>query len=144
MSGYLSIQKQEREGIKMNIGIDLDHTITDAPWLFRILAKGLLAEGHLVYIITYRENREDTIKDLHDLDIPYTELITPLGDTLPPGPWKAKIAEKINLDIMIDDAPEVIRDMPKKVKTLWMFDKSVFDINTCILGIKASPNIQII
>jgi len=128
----------------MNVGIDLDNTITDAPWLFRILAKGLLADGHRVYIITYRDERKTTIEDLHDLGIPYTELITPVGCTLSPGSWKAKIAEEVDLDIMIDDAPEVIRDMPKKVKTLWMFDKSVFDINACILGIKASPKIQII
>lgn len=131
----------------MNIGVDIDHTITEAPELFSAMLNGFLASGHKVFIITYRSNldRLMTEKELESYNVKYTKLImTPEDPPLPPGPWKCKIARQIDLDIMIDDAPEVIRDMPKKVKTIWLFDRSIFDIDACILGIKASPKIGII
>lgn len=128
----------------MNIGIDLDNTITEIPEFFSTLTNSFLKAGHRIFIITYRDelDRPKTMEELDTYGIAYDHLIMlPPNTRLQPGPWKGQIAREVDLDIMIDDAPEVIKEMPKKVKTIWFFDKSIFNIDACILGIKASPKI---
>jgi orotidine-5'-phosphate decarboxylase len=128
----------------MRVGIDLDDTITEAPFFFRIIAKGLMADGHEVYIITFREDLNLAIQDLKKYDIPYTNIFVPEQNDKSPEKWKAKIAIKLGLDIMVDDSPEVLDAMPKNVKTIWFCDRNVFSLETCIMALKAAPKIGMI
>lgn len=127
----------------MKVGLDLDYTITAAPEFFRVLAKALIESGHEVHIITYRDSLEDTKRDIQDLDMPYTELHLPVGE-VEPHVWKAEMAKKLGLAVMIDDAPEVIAAMPKGVLRLWLADPEVFDMNKCVKALKEVPKMDIV
>lgn len=130
----------------MKIGLDLDFTISELPQFFAILSKALIAEGHEVHIITYREKFDtgNTIIELNDYGIAYTQLHIPdHNNTLTMEAWKAEIA-KIGLDLMIDDSPEVLHAMPPNVKRLWMCDPQVFNLKTCIMAMRAEMRMDTI
>lgn len=108
------------------IGIDIDGTITECPFIFSALAKGLLADDHEVHIITYRqeEERGKTIKELADYDIPYTVLhMAKAQDEM--GAFKASVAEEVGIDVMFDDSLRCLLAMPKGVKQFWTWDANV-------------------
>ena len=86
----------------MIVGIDLDHTISDLPAFFTVLAAALLESGHEVHVITYREvGTEDRVRaELAELGIRYTDLHLPQGPASPPE-WKAEVARTLALDLMI-------------------------------------------
>ncbi len=119
----------------MKIGLDLDNTITDAPWLFSILCAGLIAKGHEVHILTYRDgDPEETAEELRILGITYTELHLPTV-TEDMSKWKGRLAKELRLDVMIDDSPENLAEMPENVTRLWMCDPEIYNLKACIAGL---------
>jgi hypothetical protein len=119
----------------MKIGIDLDDTITAMPEFFAIITKALI-QKHQIYIITYRDGREATIIDLNDYNISYTELIMPNDNDETPQAFKSRVATELGIDLMIDDSPENLSEMPPGVKRMWMCDDDVFDLKKCIRALK--------
>lgn len=61
----------------MIIGLDLDGTITRCPQFFAVISKALVAAGHKVYIVTWREDKEFTLEDLAEHGITFNQLIMP-------------------------------------------------------------------
>lgn len=115
----------------MIVGLDLDNTISDMPWLFSILSKGLMAEGHEVHVITFRddddEKRAETEEELKESGISYTALhLAP--NNISAEDWKAAMATALKLDVMFEDSPENLHAMPEDVKTVWLCDRSLFNL----------------
>lgn len=120
------------------IGIDLDYTITEMPWFFAPLTAALKQAGNEVHIITYRdrEDRGEAESELRELQIQYDQLHLPEDDALPAA-WKAAVCARLGLDLMIDDAPEVLAALPPATKRLWICDPEVFDLGVCIKAMQA-------
>ena len=117
----------------MNIGLDIDGTISESPQFFALLSAVLKAAGHKVHIITYRDpspqSVEETKRELADWKIAYDELHLPNNDpSIGMGEWKRDVAEQLDLDIMIDDSLEVLAAMgamSKKVLRFWVIPEDV-------------------
>ena len=124
----------------MILGIDLDHTISDLPLFFSVVASALVDAGHEVHIITYREpGTEERVRaELDDLRMRYTELHLPRRACSAPE-WKAEVAIRLGLDLMIEDSPEVLSRMPDTVRRLWLCDPQVFDLDVCIRALRGKP-----
>ena len=122
----------------MKVGLDVDFTITDAPWLYKAMARALLEEGHEVHIITYRdwEKRREVERELTEYGVRYTGLHLPKNDDDLPPAWKASVAREVGLDLMIDDSPEVLAAMPRAVKRLWVCDPTVFDLGRVVHALR--------
>lgn len=103
----------------MRIGLDIDGTITKAPEFYSIITRALLLTGNEVHIISYRETNliEYTYAQLRKWKIQYTRLHMTSEDISAPE-WKARIATKMGLDMMIDDDIANLMAMPKEVKRL--------------------------
>ena len=115
----------------------LFNTISDLPEFFSILAAALVGGGHEVHIITYREvGTEDEVRaELRDLNIRYTEVHIPRSSCSAPE-WKSELAVQLDIDLMIEDSPEVLSRMPASVQRLWLCDSQVFDLDTCIRALR--------
>jgi hypothetical protein len=114
----------------MNIGIDIDGTISESPQFFALLSRVLRAAGHQVHIITYRDpspqSVAETKQELASWKIAYDALHIPDdGLSIGMGEWKRDVANATNLDIMIDDSLEVLAAMPKKVLRFWVVPEDV-------------------
>lgn len=92
----------------MNIGIDIDETITAIPAFFSLMTSSLRKQGHKVFIVTFRHKatRQETKKQLKEMGIEYDTLI--MGEHVMDPPWKAKQCVKHKLDVFFDDSIEVI------------------------------------
>ncbi len=121
----------------MIIAIDLDNTISDAPEFFSVVATALVDAGHEVHIITYREvgTHDDVRAELREFGIRYTQLHLPQSDCSAPE-WKAELAVKLGVDVMIEDSPEVLSRMPSTVRRLWLCDATVFNLDTCVRALR--------
>jgi hypothetical protein len=97
----------------MKIGLDLDKTITEVPWMFSALTKGLIADGHEVHIITYRDTNiiDYTKKQLIELGIQYTELHLPPNKEISPEEWKASLVSRHGINVMFDDEVSILSNM---------------------------------
>ena len=128
----------------MKIGIDIDGTITEARQFFSFLTHVLLESGHEVHIISYREDtREQIRQELKVYNVRYTDIHLPQpNDAM--DVWKGKLAEKLDLDIMFDDSPEVLDKMPLKVKRFWMCNPEVINMQHVITGLRAGMRIGVI
>lgn len=117
----------------MRIGLDLDDTITALPEWFSVVTKALVAAGHEVHVITYRSpgTEAEVQVELAELGIEYTGLHLPTAGELPPA-WKSRVAGELELDLMIEDSPEVLVRMPKGTARMWLCDPEVFDLARCI------------
>ena len=96
----------------MVVGMDIDDTITRHPAFFSFLAGALLAAGHEVIIITFREDREDTKALLEEWNIGYTKLITSSIEACfehGVNEWKAAVCRENQVEIFFEDDPEVIQ-----------------------------------
>jgi hypothetical protein len=124
----------------MKIGLDLDDTVTELPVLFALLAQTLLAAGHEVHVITYREigSEARAAQDLEDHGVRYTALHLPKRLESAPR-FKARIAASLGLDLMIDDSPEVLAAMPPGVRRLWLCDPNFFDLGRCVQALNERP-----
>ncbi|MDP1711965.1 MAG: hypothetical protein Q8K86_05860 [Candidatus Nanopelagicaceae bacterium] len=111
----------------MKVGIDIDGTISDAPWLFQALTEGLKTFGHEIHIITFRGDRQSAVADLQHWKIKYDKLHTTSKD-VPIGVWKREIVQDYGINFMIDDMPEVLRTMPPGVGRLWLCSPEIYKI----------------
>jgi predicted ATP-dependent endonuclease of OLD family len=128
----------------MNIGIDLDGTITEMPQLFAVLTNALIATGNKVHIITYRDDtKEEIAKELEDFGVSFTEIWLPNKDVNPVA-WKRELAKVLDLDMMFEDSPEVLDGMPEKVKRIWICNQEIFNLKICIAALKADTRIALI
>lgn len=117
----------------MIIGVDLDDTITELPEFFAFVSAALVRSGHQVHVITYREvgTEDEVLAQLKELGMHYTHLHLPHAPCSPPQ-WKAEVAAKVGLDLMIEDSPEVLSQMPSSVKRLWLCDAELFNLDVCV------------
>jgi len=117
----------------MIIGIDLDETISDLPEFFSVITAALVSAGHEVHVITYREiGTEASVKtELAEFGIHYTDLHLPSDFRTAPE-WKSELAEKLGVEIMFEDSPEVLARMPGSVKRVWICDPEIFDLDRCV------------
>jgi hypothetical protein len=129
----------------MNVGLDLDETITEMPWMFSLITTGLKAAGHKVYILTYRdsEERQRTVEELVDHSIVYDQLYVAPADVDAPE-WKAKMATELHLDVMFDDAPEVLDALPEFTKRIWVCDRDVFDLGVVVGALQDHTRLPVI
>src|SRR5262245_56407316 len=96
----------------MIIALDIDDTITQHPPFFALLSSSLMAAGHQVIIITFREDRARAEADLRAWGISYTTLVTAsLEQHLEHGvyEWKAAMCRRHAVDIFFEDNPDVLR-----------------------------------
>ncbi len=94
----------------MNLGLDLDGTITENPHLFSILSHSWPAN---VYIITYRNDLAKTKAELNEFGIFFNEVI--LVKSLSE---KAKHIQELNISVYFDDQDEVLNTIPESVTVL--------------------------
>jgi hypothetical protein len=122
----------------MKIGLDLDDTLANIPEFFKIVCAALFAAGHEIHIFAYRDEnrRAETEQELSEQKVPFTELHLPAEED-EMAPWKARVAGRLELDLMIDDSPEVLAHTPRKVKRLWLCDPEIFDLGACIRALKS-------
>ena len=121
----------------MVVGIDLDNTITDIPWMFAIISKALVDAGHEVHVITYRE-RGDTEQEMKGLGMTWTKVHFPEDHPLGGGSipkWKAAVVKELNVSVMFEDSPENLAELPPDVKRIWICDPEIFDLNKCLKGL---------
>ncbi len=100
----------------MNIGIDLDGTITARPEFFARLTKALTAGGCRVFVIPlrHRSNQAATEAELHELGIVFHKVICAhVGVDAPV--WKSRWAKRVRLDAMFEDSPDNLNAMPNGV-----------------------------
>jgi len=124
----------------VNIGIDIDGTISAAPEFFAVLTRTFRREGHKVYIITYREPMavEATRRELADWGIEYDDMHL-CGNAEDMGPWKAKIAKLLDLDIMFDDMPQSLCRLAPEIKRFWLCDSEAYDLEQFVTGASGPP-----
>ena len=97
----------------MNIGFDIDDTITRCPEFFSVISKALVGAGHHVYIITFRTNTDEVAELMHDEGIAFTEIIT-CGAEIPPdgfSKWKANIIHQRSIKIYFEDYCDVVNEV---------------------------------
>jgi hypothetical protein len=105
----------------MNIGLDVDGCISEAPEFFAVLSHAFRAAGHRVYVISFRDQcgQKDTEAELSMWGISHDGLfLAPRNETQSMWKWKAEIAERLKIDVMIDDSPNVLNAMPLPVVRL--------------------------
>lgn len=117
----------------MNIGLDIDDTITRHPEFFAFLSQSLRAAGHRVIIITFRDDPRSTADDLAAMGIVYDELITvtaELCQTHGVDEWKAAMCRQHGVEVFFEDDPDVLRHVDESVVCMMPFDKEyhVIDI----------------
>ena len=117
----------------MRIGVDLDETISALPEWFALLTKAVITSGHEIHVITYRPAGTEPaiIAELEGHGVAFTRLHVPTKSVDAPT-WKGELAEKLELDLMIEDSPEVLARMPARTARLWLCDPEVFDLDVCV------------
>jgi hypothetical protein len=119
----------------MQIALDIDDTITRCPEFFAFLSKAMLAAGHKVYIISYREDREFSEEDLAGHGIVFDELILPTEQEMQrrnaenwrqeASRWKAEVCRRFGIDVLFDDMPEVVNALGKDTVAFMTVDPSL-------------------
>jgi hypothetical protein len=121
--------------VKMKIGFDLDGTL-DRPQL-ATLARYLHEEGHEVHVITcsriaqfgYSETRDNKVKKLLRLAVPYTKLHLVEGGTYSEaGVAKAGVIEREGIELMFDDSPTFCEIMTGLTKAVILRVKEPMDM----------------
>lgn len=111
---------------RIKIGLDLHGVIDQDPNFFATLSFHLRSEGHEVHILTGRELCDSLIEQLHKANIGYNKIFSitsyhkeigthvsykdddPNYPLIAPPKWdrtKADYAERVGLDLHIDDSP---------------------------------------
>ncbi|MCO8122620.1 hypothetical protein NHH03_12810 [Stieleria sp. TO1_6] len=101
------------------LGLDLDGTITDAPEFFSAWTNSW--PGRVV-IITYRTDREKTIRDLEEHKIRYDDLV--LVDRMD---GKAAVIAEYGVTMYVDDQPEMLKNVPAGVNVMLFRNEGNFD-----------------
>lgn len=94
----------------MNVGLDFDDCFTRDPIGWAAIVKLLVSRGHLVYIVTWRN--EEEAKEVH-AEMQYWQVdIEGIYATDRKAKEKFMYAQGIRIDVMIDDNPRAwIQDM---------------------------------
>ncbi len=112
----------------MRIAIDIDDTITRCPAFFSLVSRSVLAAGHEVIILTYREDREQTESDLDEWGIAYDELVMASSIELDRTgffEWKPKVCRDRRIDILFEDMPEVINGLDESTVAFMPVDRTI-------------------
>ncbi|MCC5828118.1 MAG: hypothetical protein JJU36_01600 [Phycisphaeraceae bacterium] len=119
----------------MNIGLDINGTITECPEFFSLLSHALRQAGHRVFIVTYRDPdiTDCTRQELEEYGVSFDDIYFPRDEEHLPD-FKARIADELELDLFIDDMPETFMAMPAKVKRLWLCDPAIYDLRRITSG----------
>ncbi len=117
----------------MNVGIDIDATITETPEIFALLSHALREAGHRVYVVSYRDpnSLDESRAEVDKYGISYDDIFHPQDHEDIPQ-FKARMARELELDIFFDDMPETFCQMPPKVKRFWLCDPEVYDMKRII------------
>ncbi len=90
----------------MNIGLDFDDTFTRDPIGFTAVVNLMVARGHLVYIVTWRD--EEEAKEVH-AEMQYWKVdIEGIYATSRKAKQAYMFAQGICIDVWIDDNPSAI------------------------------------
>lgn len=121
----------------MNIGIDLDYTISEMPEFFSILTVALRKTDHKVYIVSFRDKAilESSIEEVRGYGISFDGIYHP-EDSETLTQFKTRMAGELNLDVFIDDMPEAFVEMPPNVKRLWLCDPEIYNMRDIITACK--------
>lgn len=113
----------------MNLGLDIDGTITTHPEVFLFLAKAWVAAGGELHIITARleSDREFTVRQLdqmgfnvpelaytlhmypHVYNWPFTSVADEHFTKRKHAEWKAYVCRQYNIAVLYDDCPHNIK-----------------------------------
>jgi hypothetical protein len=117
----------------MNVGIDIDATITETPEIFALLSHALREAGHRVYVVSFRDQDglDESRAEVDKYGISYDDIFHPQDHEDIPQ-FKARMARELELDIFFDDMPEAFTQMPPKVKRFWLCDPEVYDLKRMI------------
>jgi hypothetical protein len=117
----------------MNIGIDIDATITETPEIFALLSHALRNAGHRVYVVSCRDpaGLDESRAEVDGYGISYDDMFHPQNHEDIPQ-FKARMARELELDIFFDDMPEAFTQMPPGVKRFWLCDPEVYDLKRMI------------
>ncbi len=115
----------------MIIGFDIDDTITRNVSFFSFLSKALIDAGHKVIIITHRDQRKITERDMKKWNIHYHELIlSDINSMLNYGvnEWKAEICREKKIDVFFEDDPDVLKNIASEIFCLMPVDENLRNI----------------
>ena len=123
----------------LKIGIDMDGTITELPEFFALLARALRAAGHQVHIVSFRDPKDldKSRAEVQQLGVEFDDIHHPRDDEDIPQ-FKARMARELKLDMLFDDMPEALIDLPEHTKRMWLCDPKVYDMKAVLqsLGTK--------
>ena len=102
----------------MVVGLDIDDTITLHPEFFAIISRALVAAGHRVVVITFRDDRVTTEADLRAWGIVYSELVLgTANEVLSAGvdEWKGAVCRRHGVEVFFEDDLDVLRHVDPSV-----------------------------
>lgn len=105
-------------GNPMTIAFDIDDTITRHTAFFALVSQALVAAGHRVVIITFREDRASTETALHEWGIAYDTLCcwwAANGDMAEANAWKAAQCRRYEVDVFFEDDPDVLAHVDESI-----------------------------
>ena len=106
----------------LNLGLDLDGTITEAPEYFSLLKKVWKLAGAKVFVISYRNDLNKAKKDVEQLIGEVDEII--LVDSFDA---KAAVIKEKNIGVYYDDQPEMMFNIPRGVQVFLVRNGGNFD-----------------
>jgi hypothetical protein len=112
---------QHAMGQHMTIAFDIDDTITCDTRFFAFLTQALVAAGHSVLVITFRQDRIGAENDLRSWNIEYTKLVTATVDDLQihgVNLWKAHICRTQGVNVFFEDSAEVCQHVAEETLCL--------------------------
>jgi len=110
----------------MVVGIDIDGTISTAPWFYAMLSEAVIRSGGRIIIVSARQNTPEIIeiteRQLRTWGIVFTRLqLLPLLEeiqfpqTYPADDWRRTLFQKVHVclmegvDLFIDDDNDVLK-----------------------------------
>ena len=110
----------------MRVALDIDDTITRCPEFFSFISKAMMAAGHDVYVISYRDNQQAVEEELRDIhNIAFRQVVLPSEDDFRDQgfyEWKANVCRSLKIDIFFEDMPEVVNELDRSVVAFMPFD----------------------
>jgi hypothetical protein len=114
----------------MRVGIDVDGVCDFVPGIIRSIVDD---PRHEIHIITYRSGRKETEEFLKELDIRFDHLHM-TEDCVRMEIWKKEIVIQNNIEVMIEDTPEILENLPPNVVRIWITDPEIYDMKKAING----------